>query len=208
MENRSYPTVYRLMHWAIAICMVLLLLTIFLRLTWMNKEHVADIIQNYLSTTDQSLPRGQLIVLAKQIRQPMWNWHIYLGYTLVGLYSIRLILPFFGQMKFSNPYNKQLPPKVKFQYWVYLVFYAGLSTSLVTGLIIELGPKSMKKTTEEIHALSIYYLITFIAIHIAGVLLAEFTNQQGIISKIVSGNKQGENGSSEPLLNVTVPPVK
>lgn len=190
MENRSYSIVYRVMHWAIAISMALLLLTIFLRLTWMNKEHVADIIQNYLSSTDQSLSREQIIVLAKQIRQPMWTWHIYLGYTLVGLYSIRLILPFLGQMKFRNPLNKNLPSKVKFQYWVYVVFYAGVGISLITGLIMELGPKSLKKTMEEIHVLSIYYLITFIAIHIGGVLLAEFTNQQGIISKIVSGRSR------------------
>lgn len=192
MENRSYSIVYRIMHWAIAISMALLLLTIFLRLTWMNKEHVADIIQNYLSTTDQSLSREQLIVLAKQIRQPMWTWHIYLGYTLVGLYSIRLILPVLGQMKFRNPLKKNLPSKVKFQYWVYTVFYAGVSISLITGLIIELGPKGLKKATEEIHVLSIYYLLTFIALHIAGVLLAEFTNQQGIISKIVSGRGRAD----------------
>lgn len=203
MEYRNYNTVYRIMHWAIAICMVLLLVTIFLRLTWMNKEHVADIIQNYLASTDQSLSREQLIVLAKQIRQPMWDWHIYLGYTLVGLYSIRLILPFFSQMKFSNPLNKQLPPKVKFQYWVYLMFYTGISISLVTGLIIELGPKSLKKTTEEIHVLSIYYLIAFIVIHIGGVLLAELTNQQGIISKIVSGkNKAKLKDSTKSLTQV------
>lgn len=153
----------------------------------MNKDNVADIIQNFLSSTDLQLSREQLIVLAKQIRQPMWDWHIYLGYTLVGLYSIRLILPFFDQMNFRNPRNKHLSPKVKFQYWVYLVFYAGLSISLITGLIIELGPKGLKKATEEIHVLSIYYLMVFIAIHIGGVLLAEFTNQRGIISKIVSG---------------------
>lgn len=191
MENRNYSTVYRIMHWAIAICMALLLLTIFLRLTWMNKDHVADIIQNYLSSTGQSLSREQLIVLAKQIRQPMWDWHIYLGYTLVGLYSIRMMLPFFGQMKFSNPLGKQHSPKIKFQLWVYLVFYVCVGISLITGLIIELGPKNLKKTIEEIHVLSIYYLITFIVLHISGVLLAEFTNQQGIISKIVSGISRG-----------------
>jgi cytochrome b len=61
--------------------------------------------------------------------------------------------------------------------------------SLVTGLTIELGPKSWEKMAEEIHVLSIYYLITFIIIHIGGVLLAEVTNQQGIISKMVSGGK-------------------
>jgi hypothetical protein len=70
------------MHWSIAICTILLLVTIFLRMTWMNKDHVADIIQNYLADKNTSLSRDELIVLAKQIRKPMWVWHIYLGYVL------------------------------------------------------------------------------------------------------------------------------
>jgi hypothetical protein len=59
------------MHWLIAFSMMALLATIFLRLTWMNKNNVADIIKEYLSTTDQSLNDDQLIQLAKKIRQPM-----------------------------------------------------------------------------------------------------------------------------------------
>lgn len=177
------------MHWAIAISMLLLLITIFLRLTWMNKNHVADIIQNYLSTTDQTLSRDQAIILAKKIRKPMWDWHIYIGYVLVGLYSIRLLLPFFGQMQFSNPLKKELTVKAKFQYWVYLIFYACVAISLITGLIIEFGSENLKKPMEEIHVLSIYYLLAFIFLHLGGVILAELTTEQGIISKIVSGTK-------------------
>lgn len=187
MENKTYSTAYRIVHWAIAISMILLLLTIFLRLTWMNKNHVADIIQNYLSTTDQTLSRDQAIILAKQIRKPMWDWHIYIGYVLVGLYSIRLVLPFFGQMQFSNPLKKELTIKAKFQYWVYIVFYVCVAVSLITGLIIEFGSKNLKKPMEEIHVLSIYYLLAFIFLHLGGVILAELTTEQGIISKIVSG---------------------
>jgi cytochrome b561 len=192
MQNKNYTTVYRIMHWAIATCMILMLITIFLRLTWMNKDNMAGIIKTYLSTTDQSLSQDQLIVLAKQIRKPMWNWHIYIGYVLVGLYCIRLALPFFGQMKFSNPFNKQLTLKEKFRYWVYLVFYGCVAVSLTTGLIIEFGPKNLKKSMEEIHVLSIYYLLAFICIHIGGVLIGEFTDQQGIVSKIISGTKKTE----------------
>lgn len=190
MENRTYSTAYRIVHWAIAISMILLLLTIFLRLTWMNKNHVADIIQNYLSTTDQTLSRDQAIILAKQIRKPMWDWHIYIGYVLVGLYSIRLVLPFFGQMQFSNPLKKELTIKAKFQYWVYIVFYVCVAVSLITGLIIEFGSKNLKKPMEEIHVLSIYYLLAFIFLHLGGVLMAELTSEQGIISKIVSGTSK------------------
>ena len=40
---------------------------------------------------------------------------------------------------------------------------------------------------EDIHVLSIYYLVPFIIIHLTGVLWAEFTDQKGIVSRIVSG---------------------
>lgn len=189
MGKTKYSKVYRIIHWAIAVSFLLLLITVFLRLTWMNKYNVAAIIQDYLKDTDQILSQEQLISLAKKIRQPMWNWHIYMGYVLVGLFSIRFILPVLGHMKFQNPFGKNLSIREKFQKWTYIIFYVCVIISLVTGLIIELGPKEFKKPMEEIHVLSIYYLVTFIAIHLAGVLIAEFTDQKGIISRIVTGTK-------------------
>lgn len=187
MKKTKYSTLYRIMHWAIAVSFLLLLLTIFLRLTWLNKFNVAAIIQDYLLTTDQTLSEDQLIVLAKKIRQPMWDWHIFIGYVLSALFSIRFILPAFGYMKFQNPFGENL--KDKFQKWTYIIFYACVVISLVTGLLIELGPKELKTTMEEIHIFGIYYLLAFIVIHLAGVLIAEFTNQKGIISWIISGKK-------------------
>ena len=192
MNQTKYTTVYRIIHWAIAISFLLLLLTIFLRLTWMNKHNVAAIIQDYIIGTGQTLSEDQLIVLAKKIRQPMWDWHIYIGYVLVGLFSIRFILPAFGHMKIQNPLSKDLTAKMKVQKWTYLIFYICVIVSFTTGLIIELGPKDLKKSMEDIHVLSIYYLLAFITIHLAGVLLAEFSDQKGIISRIVSGSKKEE----------------
>ena len=144
MNQTKYPTVYRIIHWAIAISFLLLLLTIFLRLTWMNKHNVAAILQDYIIGTGQTLSEDQLIVLAKKIRQPMWDWHIYIGYVLVGLFSIRFILPAFGHMKIQNPLSKDLTAKMKVQKWTYLIFYICVIVSFTTGLIIELGPKDLK----------------------------------------------------------------
>lgn len=189
MEKEKYSKVYRVIHWAIAFSFLLLLITIFLRLTWMNKFNMAAIIQDYLSGTDQVLSQDQVIALAKKIRQPMWNWHIYMGYVLVGLFSIRFILPTFGHMGFQNPFDRNLPVKVKFQRWVYLIFYACVIVSLTTGLLIEFGPKEIKKPIEDIHVLGIYYLVAYIVIHLGGVLMAEFKGEKGIISRIVSGPK-------------------
>ena len=190
MKLRDYTLAYRIMHWAIALCVLLLLLTIFLRLTWLNKNNVASIIQGFMNENQNSLTDDQAIKLAKLIRKPMWNWHIYFGYTLLVLYAIRLSLPFFGEMKLLNPLHKELSAKEKFAAWVYIVFYILLAVSLVTGVFIELGPVSMKKNMESVHVLSIYYLLTFIVIHLAGVFSAEFKEKKGIVSEIISGRKK------------------
>lgn len=192
MKNRNYTPIYRIIHWAIAFCMLFLLLTIFLRLTWMNKNNMAEIMQDYFADKDVSMSRDELIALAKKIRKPMWNWHIYTGYVLTGLFCIRLILPFFGQMKFSDPFNKQLSRHEKFRSWVYLVFYVCVFASLFTGLMIRFGPDTLHELMEEIHVLSIYYLIAFLVVHFTGILWAEFTDEKGIISRIVSGKKREE----------------
>ena len=189
MENTKYSKIYRIIHWTIAISFMLLLVTIFLRLTWMNKYNMAAIIHDYLKDTGQVLSQDQMIVLAKKIRQPMWNWHIYIGYVLVVLFSIRFTLPIFGHMKLQNPFGRNLSTKIRFQKWTYIIFYFFTIITLATGLIIVLGPKALKKPMEEIHVLSIYYLIAFISIHLVGVLIAEFTDQKGIISRIVSGRE-------------------
>lgn len=190
MEKTNYSSVYRILHWSIAISFLLLLITIFLRLTWLNKNNIAIIIQDYLSSTNQQLTQEQLIVLAKKIRQSMWKWHTYIGYVLLGLFSIRFMLPALGKMKIRNPFAKQLTLKEKIQKWVYVVFYGCVIISLITGLVIDLGPKTLKKPMEEIHVFSIYYLVAFIVLHLLGVLLAEFTNQKGIVSKIISGSRK------------------
>src|SRR5690554_3780371 len=186
METIKYSKIYRITYWVIAVTFLLLLVTIFLRLTWMNKYNMADIIQGYLNRTDQSLSREQIVVLAKQIRKPMWDWHIYLGYILTALFSIRFIFPMFGKMKFQNPMAKNLLLKVRFQKWVYIIFYLCVAGSLVTGLLIEWGPKDWVKSIEKVHVLSIYYLVAFIVIHVGGVLIAELTDQKGIVSRILN----------------------
>jgi len=185
----QYTTLYRIVHWLIAIGFLFLLITIFLRLTWLNKNNVAEVINDYLLSLNIELSKEQLIVLAKKIRQPMWNWHIYIGYFLTAMFSFRFVMPLFNKLSFQNPFNKGLSIKEKFQKGTYLVFYVCVSISLVTGLIIELGPGTIKKTMESIHVLSLYYLIPFVILHFGGVLMAEFTVQKGIISDIISGKK-------------------
>lgn len=55
---------------------------------------------------------------------------------------------------------------------------------------MENGPKEFKGLLKEIHVLSLYYLIPYIALHIGGILMAEFTNPKGIVSRMINGGSK------------------
>lgn len=187
---RTYNRLFRWMHWGIALSMLGLLLTIFLRLGWMEKTHVAAIADAYLQEQGVVLEQDQLIVMAKKIRKPMWEWHIYFGYALTLLYAIRLALPFWGEMRLPSPFTKNFTTKQRFQFWVYWVFYVLVAISLTTGLLIEWGPKSWKAPMEALHKPSIYYLVTFVVLHLGGVWLADRGNERGLLSRILHGERK------------------
>lgn len=187
MKKRKFTVLFRIMHWTMAVSVCLILVTVFLRIYWMNKDHIAGILNSGLTELNITLTKEQLTKIAKQIRKPMWNWHVYIGYVLTGLFIVRLMLPVVGQMKFSNPFSKISTGKEKIQSWIYLIYYTGLGITLITGIIIENGPRSMKNSMESIHVLSLYFMILFLILHLGGIILGEHTTKKGIVSKIIGG---------------------
>ena len=190
MQKRTYSPIFRIMHWAIALCILFMLLTIFLRLNWMNKNHMAGILLEQLNGLSIDLAEEDAVKIAKQIRKPMWNWHIWIGYVLVGLYILRMILAATKKMIFLNPFQHGLSGKEKFQAWLYVSFYVFIGITLATGFLIVNGPDSIHELMEEIHVLSLYYILTFVFLHIGGVLVADFTDDKGIISRVIGGGKK------------------
>jgi cytochrome b561 len=180
----SYSLSDRILHWALALTILFMLLTVFLRLNWMEKNHVAAILIDKLSALDVEITKDQAIKIAKQIRKPMFDWHITIGYVVTGIFVLRMIFHIKNKRSF-NPITK----REKFQLWVYRIFYVLLAATLITGLIIEFGPKSIKKSIEAIHKLTLYYMVTFLILHFSGILLAEIGSKKGIVSKMIGGDK-------------------
>jgi len=153
----------------------------------MNKNNMAEIISNSLISIEVHVSEADAIKIAKNIRKPMWNWHIYAGYTLIGLYILRLLYMAFAGAAFKSPFSKESTLREKFESWVYIVFYTFIGISLVTGFLIVNGSKDSKAFLESIHVLSIYYVLSFIALHLGGVLFAELGSQKGIVSRMIHG---------------------
>jgi cytochrome b561 len=154
---------------------------------WMNKNSMGEIISNGLAEKDVTIDKDTAGSIAKQVRRPMWGTHIIAGYILVGLYLIRMAMFAVQGVTFISPFKKDITGYQRFRSFVYLLFYVLVAASLTTGLLIEFGPGSIHELSEEIHKLSLYYMVTFIALHIGGVVLADGGKERGIISKMVSG---------------------
>lgn len=189
MREKRFNLASRLLHWAIAFTFLYILLTVLLRLGWMNKGSMGTIIQDNLAERNISISNDDAGTIAKKVRKPMWSTHTIAGYVLVGLFVLRLILTWVQGMGFANPLKKGLSGYEKFKSWVYIIFYILLAGSLITGLLMEFGPESLEHTMEELHEQSLYYMVVFIVIHTVGVIVADGGKDRGIISKMVSGDK-------------------
>lgn len=180
----SYTLADRILHWALAFSISFILLTVFLRLNWMEKNHVAEILINKLSAIDVTISKEQAVKIAKQIRKPMFDWHITIGYIAAGIFVLRMLFHIKNKKAFDPKTSKE-----KFQVWVYRIFYVLLSITLITGLLIKFGPDSIHKTTEDIHKLTLYYIVPFLVLHFVGIILAELGSKKGIVSKMIGGDK-------------------
>ncbi|QDW23372.1 cytochrome b/b6 domain-containing protein [Pedobacter sp. KBS0701] len=188
MIEKRFNLASRVIHWAIAFAIIFLLLTVFLRLGWMNKDAMGEILKETLQKKGIQLSKADAAAIGKEIRGPMWSYHILAGYVLIGLYLIRMGITFIQGIAFKNPFLKQTSPKDKFKSWLYIIFYALFATSLFTGFMVVNGPKEAKEIMEAIHVKSLYYMLSFIVLHIGGVLLADIGGEPGIVSKMIRGD--------------------
>ncbi len=183
--KKNYTAFDRLLHWALAFTFLFMMLTVFLRLTWMEKNNVAEIITNSLAAINIDISYDQAVKVAKNIRKPMFDWHITIGYFVTGIFVLRLLFYVFNKGNFNPKTGSEF-----FQLWVYRIFYILLGITLITGLLLKFGPESIEHDAETVHKLTLYYAIVFMFLHFAGLILAENTRKKGIISKMVGGSRR------------------
>jgi len=180
---------FRIWHWLHALVILGLLGTVFLRKTFLSWRANSEILTEKLFDMDIDVTLEQAKILAKSIRAPMWDWHIYLGYALAALLLYRIVL-FYTHKKEKE--ERSLHKKmVKFSY---LGLYALLGFMTVSGFEIhfykELGiSKDLTHTVKEIHEFAYNLVMIFVVVHLAGVFVAENTDEKGIVSDMIHGGK-------------------
>lgn len=191
-NTTTYTRAHRLLHWLIAFTFLFILLTVWLRMDWMNKDHIGKIVAAGLEGQNVHISAETAVAIGKSIRKPMWDMHVYAGYFLIALYLIRLLVMKIEGPVFSNPFSKGITSTERLKSAIYLVFYICLGASLLTGAYIKLAGKAypgIYAVMKSVHVQSLYYALTFVVLHLGGLVLAELGNGKGIISRMIHGGR-------------------
>jgi len=189
---KKWSASFRIWHWANAIVIIGLIGTVLLRKGFLSYKENAQIILDKLSAIDVTITLDQAKEIAKAIRAPMWEWHIYLGYALAFLVVYRIAL-FFTQSGKKSFQFKELDLHHKLVSAGYVVIYAALFFMTLSGLIIhfyqELGLlKETAHDIKELHEAVYNVILIFVPLHVAGVVVADIRDEKGIISNMINGN--------------------
>lgn len=114
----------------------------------MNKDHIGVILQKDLQAKGIKISAADAAIIGKDLRKPMWSYHVLAGYVLIGLYLAKVIATSLQGIAFKSPLAKDNSLKDKFKSWLYIIFYLLFAASLFTGFMIVNGPKDLKEVME------------------------------------------------------------
>lgn len=207
---RSYsPLSFRLWHWVNAIVILGLLGTVVLRKTFLSWRTNSTIIQTKLQEAGTTISPDLAKDIAITIRNPLWDWHIYLGFSLLALFLLRIIIAFaiekkvLGMEAFQCIQNLKKLPQSKKKHGLYftsiklnyVLFHFATLFMLITGLLIRFKgdinlSKEFSDLLKEAHEFTMWYFVFFVVSHIIGVVSAEQNLDPGMVSRLINGGKK------------------
>ncbi|MGI4729691.1 MAG: cytochrome b/b6 domain-containing protein [Janthinobacterium lividum] len=195
----------RLWHWLNALVITGSLLTVLLNSTLFDTKTNASFISQNLHENGVQLTAEQAKSVAHAQRDQVWEVHTYFGYVLAALLLFRLLLEVFqlADQKFirkiKTAYRKYFITKQQRELalheltvkTLYAIFYILILIMVATGLYLAFEDHIffLKKihAIKEVHGFTMYLIIAFIVLHIAGVLWAERKDGAGIVSDMING---------------------
>lgn len=182
---KKFTVLHRLLHWTTALAMMVLFLTGFLRMYWMNRHVIVSFIQE----KTEVLTKDEMVTIAKSIRQPMWEWHVVFAYILMALFVVRLLYMLLKGIRFPNPFQRKWSWKERLQGAVYFYFYWYVLTASITGVCIQYRWfMVIRKELVSFHKLGLYLFPLFILLHFIGIYIGERSSKKGVVSKMIGGD--------------------
>jgi len=207
--REKHSVALRIWHWATYFLITGSLVTVLFAKTLFNAKTNTQLVQGNLQKSNVPVTATQARSVAHEFSDLIWGWHIYIGYVLAGFLGFRILFELF------QPKNQKVIPAIKnsLAYLrqtnanakqgkhyllvriIYLFFYLALLVQAITGLFMAYSDdvpnlKNLRHTASDIHSVFMWVIITYIVIHLGGVLLAELGKKyKGVISDMINGGE-------------------
>ena len=206
---QEHSVMIRVWHWLTFIIISGSMITVLINSTMTNQRKNIPMVQEQLKSRDIVVTEDQAFAVTREYEDKFWGVHKLLGYCLAFLLISRIII------ELTQPGEEKIKSRIKnalllsgkkdgdwknYRHYLvvkytYLLFYLLLFCMAVTGLCMAFGrdlgiPREIGRTLREIHSFGQYLMYGFIFIHLGGVLIAENTNNKGLVSGMINGNKK------------------
>ncbi len=207
--REKHSTALRIWHWSTFIVILGSLITVLFAKTLFSAKNNIPLVQENLQKSNITLTADQAKSVAHEFSDLLWHWHIYIGYVLAALFGFRILFEFF------QPKEQKLIPAIKnalkylkqpgideqnakhylFVKFLYLFFYFSLLVQTCTGLFMAYSDdipnlKNLRHTASNIHSVFMWVIISYIVIHIGGVIFAELGKKnKGVVSDMINGGE-------------------
>jgi Ni/Fe-hydrogenase 1 B-type cytochrome subunit len=205
---KKHSASLRFWHWANTLVICGSLITVLINSTIIDRANVTPVVINALQEKGVTVTDKQAGAVGHDLGDKVWEVHIYFGYALAALLLFRLVLEFFqvADQKFIRKMkilyaqyqavktNRELARNELAVKVIYSVFYITLIIMAITGLFLAFEDffapyKAIRHDVKEVHGFCMYVVLAFIAVHLAGVFLAERKDSRGIVSDMINGGK-------------------
>lgn len=185
--NLKYTILHRVLHWVMAFTMPIMFITGFLRMEWISKKAV----NNAISSQGIEMTKDQTREVFWSILSPAWDLHEVFAKVVIIAFIIRIIYMIVKGVRFPNPFKSDTTLKLRMQGLTYVYFYIFIFIQAFTGICLQNGfLESWEEGIETTHKIGIYLFPIFIVLHFGGILIAELTDQKGIASEMIGGDRQ------------------
>ena len=185
-----YSIKFRLWHWLNALVIFALVVTVWLRESFLSYKTNAPLLLSKLSEMGVSITQEQSVTLAKTLRTELWQFHIYLGYALIALILFRIYLVFKDSSEKVSFMKKSFHKKVVTL--SYILFFVVLFAISASGIVLTFHDtfgidEEKLHDIKEVHEAFYIFIMAFVGLHLAGLTVAENRGENGIISTMFHG---------------------
>lgn len=198
------PASIRLWHWLTFLLLTITIATVIFASTIFSTNSNISLVQQQVQEKGGTVTKDQARSVAHEYSDKLWMLHKYIGFGLSFLIFSRIVI----EVTLSK--EKKLATKIRsamaspagtsekkhflFAQYSYVVFYILFIVMAITGLILAFEDiewlKPVHGLAKETHSVVQWGLYTYFIVHICGVIRADLTKYNGIVSRMIHGKEK------------------